>query len=152
MILATHALSGAVIGKYCNHVGLIIMLSIVVHFILDTFRHGEYLDRKSPIRETGWKVGLDIISGLVVIGLIMHLSSPEAVNYLNLLIGAFFAMVPDGLTFLYWKANFNFLEKFFAFHSWAHLYPPFSSERAWNLKNAANDIIISAVAIILLFI
>ncbi len=49
MILTTHTLTGAVVGKCVNNTWLIMILSVILHFILDTFRHGEYLNRKSGI-------------------------------------------------------------------------------------------------------
>lgn len=150
MILATHALTGAVIGKYINNTWLVIILSVILHFVLDTFRHGEYLNQKSAVRETFGKVAIDILIGIVVVLLIANLENYSAYVIKNILIGAFFSMFPDSLTFLYWKGGLKFLKKPFNFHTWTHPYPPFSPEREWNSRNAVNDIAILIIAIALL--
>lgn len=156
MILTTHALTGAVIGKNIDSPFLIIIASLVIHYLMDTLRHGEYLDRKSTTKETLWKVFFDISIGLTIIGLTLYSSyifnNSNDFNIFNVLLGAFFSMFPDLLTFLYWKVGINFLKKPFDFHAWIHKFPPFSPERDWNLRNSINDIIISATAIALLLL
>ncbi len=151
MILATHALTGAVIGKYVPNTWLVIILSLILHFVLDTFRHGEYLNQKSAVKETFWKVAIDASIGLALILLIIHYNNFSPAVVKNMFIGAFFSMFPDFLTFLYWKGKMKFLKKPYELHSWMHLSPPFSPEREWNLRNAVNDIAISVIAVILLF-
>ncbi|HDH07819.1 MAG TPA: hypothetical protein ENG89_02265 [Candidatus Moranbacteria bacterium] len=151
MLLSTHSLTGAVVGKTFNNVWIIIILSIVLHYIIDVFRHGEYLNRNSKLNEF-WKVAVDIIIGLAILGIIIYFSDLSQIKTRNVLIGTFFSMFPDLLTFLYWKLNFNFLKKSFDLHAWVHRYPPFSKGRDWNLKNAANDIILSLIAIALLLL
>lgn len=150
MILATHALTGAIIGKNIDSPWLIIIISLALHYILDTFRHGEYLDRKSTARETAWKVALDIGIGFLIILIFIYFKNIGATTIRNMIIGAFFSMFPDFLTLLFWKFRMKFLKPLFAFHQWVHRYPPFSPEREWNLRNAVNDIAISIIAIILL--
>jgi len=151
MVLATHSLTGAVVGKYVNSAWLVIILSVILHFILDTFRHGEYLNRKSRGKEF-WKVAVDVSIGVSAVLLIANFHNYSTHVVKNMLLGVFFSMFPDFLTFLYWKGGFKFLKKVFTFHAWLHLYSPFSPERDWNLKNAVNDVVISVVAIILLLI
>lgn len=154
MILTTHALTGAVIGKNIENPFIIIVLSLIIHYLMDTLRHGEYLDRNSTTKETLWKVFLDISIGLTTIGLILYISyifNPlNDFNIFNILLGSFFSMFPDLLTFLYWKVNVKFLKKIFDFHAWMHKFPPFSPERNWTIKNSINDILISIIAIALL--
>ena len=156
MILTTHALTGAVIGKNLDDPFLIIILSLIIHYAMDRLRHGEYLDRKSTWKNTTWKVGLDILVGWTIIGIFLLISynsnNFNDFNVYNIFLGVFFSMLPDLLTLLYWKFNVKILKTIFDFHAKMHKYPPFSSERIWNLKNARNDIIISILAIILLLI
>ena len=152
MILTTHALTGAVIGKNIDNIWLIIIASIFTHFILDSFRHGEYVesfDKKVTIRNTWWKVGLDFLSGLFIIFALISWKDFDFIKIRNILIGSFFSMFPDFLTFLYWKFNLKFMEKIYKFHSWVHRSPRYSKEREWNFLNAQNDISISTLAIIL---
>ncbi|MDD3498381.1 MAG: hypothetical protein PHH24_02665 [Candidatus Moranbacteria bacterium] len=155
MILTTHALTGAVIGKNLDGPYLIIIVSIAIHYLMDTLRHGEYLNNKSSTKETLWKVFLDIFAGLTIIALILYYNyntsnNLNSFNISNISLGVFFSMFPDFLTFLYWKMNFKFLKKLYDFHTWIHKYPPFSPQRAWNFQNSINDIFISATAIVLL--
>lgn len=151
MILATHSLTGAVVGKYVNNTWLIIILSVILHFILDTFRHGEYLNRKSSIREF-WKVAIDFFVGVSAVLLIANFNNYPSYVLKNMLIGAFFSMFPDFFTLLYWKLGVKFLKPLFDFHAWFHLHPLFSKEREWNLRSAANDIVILILAVFLLII
>jgi len=153
MILATHALGGAVIGKNINNIWLIILSAILMHFIFDSFRHGEYLqtiNKKSTIGNTWWKIGLDLCSGLLIIFAFILWKDPGLMKIRNILTGAFFSMFPDLLTFLYWKFNLKFLEKIYLFHSWVHQNHPRPEEREWNFRNTRNDIMISLISITLL--
>jgi hypothetical protein len=157
MILTTHALAGAVIGKYIDDPLLIVLVSLVVHYSMDSIRHAEYFDdRIASVKDTWWKVAIDICTGLGVIFLYLlalNHSLPEAKN---ILLGAFFSMFPDLLTVIHWKfKHIKVLAKIKAFHAWAHCYgrhPKYSPERQWNLKNSFNDVVLSLLAIVLLFL
>jgi hypothetical protein len=155
MILATHALTGAVIGKNIENPLIIIALSLIIHFIMDGLRHGEYFDsRVATIKDTYWKVTLDMSIGLVIIFSAIYFQKFNFAIAINILIGTFTSMFPDLLTVLYWKFHFPILGKIKKFHSLAHRYdrfPKYSSERLWTLRNSINDIVISLLAAILLF-
>jgi hypothetical protein len=70
---------------------------------------------------------------------------------INIALGVFFSIFPDFLTLLYWNVHFDLLKKAYLFHEWIHSL--FSSgDLPWNLRNALNDILISLLAIIFLFI
>lgn len=151
MILTTHALAGAVIGKNIDNPWLIIALSLFLHYILDIFRHGEYLDGNSRWRDF-WKVGLDLAAGgFIIAAVIVYQDIPPAIIF-HILLGMFFSMFPDLLTLLHWKMGMKFLGPFYAFHLWCHRYPPLAPERKWNLRNTANDIVISVISLLLLFL
>jgi len=151
MILTTHALAGAAIGKNFSNPWIIIILSLIIHYIMDSFRHGEYLNRKSTLENTWWKVALDLFFAMAIVGFFIIFKNPKPSETFSILLGSFFSMLPDLFTVLYWKLNFKILKKLFLFHAWIHKYPPFSPERAWTLRNSANDIIFSLIAILLLF-
>lgn len=150
MVLTTHALTGAVIGKNVGNPLLIILLSTVFHFALDNLHHGEYLNQNSSLRKTWWKVVLDILIGLGVIFSFIYFANLSGEKSFNILLGSFFSMFPDLLTFLYWKMEMKFLKPVIDFHSKIHRYPKFSKKREWNFRNAVNDIIISLISICLL--
>lgn len=157
MILTTHALVGAAIGEKINEPWLIIILSLAAHFALDSFRHGEYLDDRHvtvTIRDAWWKIGIDLCSAFSLVAIIIFLNN-GTVHALNILLGVFFSLLPDSFTLIFWKFKFKILAKIKKFHAWCHNYkkfPKHSPERAWTLRNAANDIIFSSIAIIILFI
>ena len=157
MILATHALAGAVIGKNIDNIPLVILASLAVHYAMDSFRHGEYFDdRFAKVKNTWWKVVLDLSIAFFVLLLFFYFRKPDLKEMQNILIGSFFSILPDFITLLYWTFKKNeILTKIKAFHSWAHRYsrfPKYSPERQRTMRNAANDIRISAAAIIFLSI
>ena len=152
MILSTHALVGATIGKNVENIWLIILFSIVGHFLLDTLRHGEYLNRKSNFKDTTWKVALDIFIGWSIIAFFLFYQKWPSDVLFRVAIGTFSSMFPDLLTLLYFKFTFRFLKPVYDFHTWIHRYGQNAPERKWTRRNAANDIIISLIACIILFI
>ncbi len=151
MILTTHALTGAIIGKNLNNPYLIILLSIVVHYAMDHLRHGEYVEvfsKNTSVKNSGWKVFLDLSIGIVSVVLLLFFNSNNP-NIFNIFLGVLFSTLPDFITALYWKFRWNFLKKYYDFHSWVHRYPRYAPEREWTLRNARNDILISLLAIII---
>jgi hypothetical protein len=157
MILTTHALTGAAIGKNFGNIWLVIGLSLVVHFIMDSLRHGEYFDsRFATVKNTAWKITLDLIIGSAIILSYFYFKNPSLAEIRNIMSGAFFSLLPDGLTLLGWKFPRNkILAKIRDFHSWTHRYgkfPKYSYERQWSRRNALNDLAISAIAIAILFL
>jgi len=152
MILTTHALVGAALGKHVSNPWLIALIAIPLHYILDHFRHGEYLNRQSTFKNTWWKVALDLIMGFsIVFGYILF-SHPAPFAIRNILLGAFISMFPDLLTVLYWKLDFKFLKIPFDFHERVHPYPKGDKRYDWNLRNTRNDTLLSILAIILLIL
>ncbi len=157
MILTTHALTGAVIGKNIENPWLVIILSLVIHYAMDSFRHGEYFDdRIATVKDTWWKVTSDLLIGFFIIFLIFYFQKSDFLTVRNVFIGVFFSIVPDFITLMYWTFKKNkFLAKIKAFHSWAHRYskfPKYSKERQWTFHNVINDIIISTFAVIMLLL
>jgi hypothetical protein len=153
MTLTTHALIGAAVGKYVHNPWLQVLILIPLHYIMDIFRHGEYLNKKSTFRNTAWKVLLDIFAGLAIIFLSARLMHLDRVIILSMFTGAFISMFPDLLTVLYWKLHFKFLKKIYDFHQFVHRrFADAAKEREWNLRNSRNDIIFSILAIMLLLL
>jgi len=156
MILATHALVGAAIGKNIENPYLVILLSLIVHFLLDSFRHGEYFDsRIATIKDTTWKILLDLSTAGIVLLFFALSAHPNFSTARNILLGAFFSMLPDFFTVLFWKFHWKILAEIKKFHSFCHRYSRFSKfslERQWTLRNATNDIFFSILAIFLLFL
>ena len=156
MILTTHALTGAVIGKYVKDPWLVVLISLVVHYAMDSIRHAEYFDdRIAKLKDTWWKVALDLLIPFSIIYFYIFSSQLDYKTAENIILGSFFSVLPDGLTLVYWFSGKKYFVRIKEFHSWAHRYnkcPKHSPERQWSLRNATNDIIISAVAVLLLFL
>jgi hypothetical protein len=151
MLLATHALVGATIGKNISNPLVIIPVSLVAHYALDSFRHGDYIDENSKMKGNGWKVTLDLFFGFFIIFIYIYFSNSGLPEIKNILTGTFFSLFPDLLTFLYWKTNLKMLKSLYDFHNRVHKY--FHPEEIkFSLKNSLNDILFSAIAIIFLLI
>ena len=155
MILTTHALIGAALGKNIQNPWIVAIVAVLLHFVFDHFRHGEYVessDKKTGVKSTWWKIALDMLGAVAIIYTISYFHHFSLAIAKSMAIGVFFSILPDFSTVLYWKFRWSFLKKIHDFHVWCHRYPPFAKERAWNFRNARNDILFSVIAIILLVI
>ncbi|OGI16786.1 MAG: hypothetical protein A2Z52_00195 [Candidatus Moranbacteria bacterium RBG_19FT_COMBO_42_6] len=142
---------GAAIGKSVASPWLIIPISVAVHYALDAIPHGEYLDKNSTIKNTWWKVTLDLLAGLLVVIFYIIIKKVDGSEIKNIEFGVFFSLFPDFLTLLYWKMHLHFLKKAYTFHEWIHRLIS-QKDLPWNFRNARNDILISLVASFFLFI
>jgi hypothetical protein len=154
MLLPTHALTGMVIGKYVSNPWIIIPASLLLHYLIDSFRHGEYWEKNNTAKNFWWKI--DALATIVIIVLIFLLKDFGSENIRNMLLGAFFSLLPDllsALQYLFPKIKvLNWQKKI---HAWTHNYshfPQHSAERQWTLRNSLNDLLISLVAIAFLFL
>jgi hypothetical protein len=153
MVLTTHSLVGAVIGKYVSDPWLIVLFSIPIHYILDSFRHGEYVDSMDSKTsfQTTWKKSLLDISGAIIIPFSIAFNQHfSTATMISMGIGMFFSTLPDLITLFYWKFKTPFLGKIYRFHAWCHKFPREALERKWTWRNSVNDFIFSLLAIILL--
>lgn len=152
MILTTHILSGALVGVEIKNPFYIAVVSIVLHFLLDFLPHGDYLSKKSRLKDF-WKVGLDLTIGLAIVAVIFYRQGealPDILYLRNIATGIFFSLLPDGTTFLYIWMKMKFLKPIYIFHQKLHLihYPDFAPERRFRLKNNSWDILISLISTI----
>ena len=153
MISTTHLLIGAVLGKNISNPWIVAIVAIPLHFIMDHFRHGEYVEsfsKKTSVKNTWWKSALDLFLGIAIIFFIAYYMHFSSTTIKSIVVGMFFSMLPDLLLVLYWKFHWPFLQKIHDFHAWCHKYPHFAKEREWNFRNSRNDILFSIAAIILL--
>lgn len=150
MILTTHALIGAAIGKNIESAWLVIILAFASHFLLDSFRHGEYTSSLKTKRD--WtKVFIDIAIGMSIVLFSLYWTEANEKVIFNTLLGSFFAALPDLFIVLYQKLNFRLVKIFVDLGSWVHPYPPGSPETLWTLRNAVYGILFSLIAIFFLF-
>ncbi len=150
MILTTHILSGTVLGENIKNPYIIAVSSLVVHFLLDMFPHGDYLNKKSRWREF-WKVAVDLAVGFGLVFAITFLKDITDTTVLkNIFIGIFFSLLPDGTTFLYIWMKMKFLRPVKDFHENLHLFKNGAPQREFRFKNNLWDIFISLILILLL--
>lgn len=149
MILTTHILSGAVLGANVQNPYAVAGLAVAVHFLLDMIPHGDYLNKKSKLREF-WKVAMDLAIGLGAVAAILFFRDPTPKDISNICIGIFFSLLPDGTTFLYIWMKMKFLKPVKHFHENLHFYGNDAPERRFKLKNNLFDILISLASLIIL--
>lgn len=150
MVLTTHALVGAVIGKYSDNLALIAGLSVIIHYAMDILRHGDYYEEKRTLFQGFSKEFFDLLIAGILIVIIIFFNKSTSTEIYYMLWGAGWSLLPDFLTLLYDKFNLKFLAPTYKLNRWVHDLFYTDSERAWNLKNLTNDFIISGVALMLL--
>ena len=131
MILSTHALVGAAIASFVpSHPATAFALGFASHFVLDAIPHWDYpiqsasLDPKvgAPLRfdralvQDALTIGFDGLFG--VIGALLLFASVE--TRWVVLLGAFGAMLPDALLFVYGLWPHEPLKSLQRFHRWCH--------------------------------
>lgn len=129
MILSVHLLAGAAIGSRIKNYWAIFICSVALHFLLDLLPHWEYLTEAQTMDSSGLgfsliviKALIDLAAGLFLVYWFYH-NSPR---FAPVLLGAFFAVLPDGLVFGQLLSLFLFqsapwlLQKFYAFHLLLH--------------------------------
>src|SRR3989344_1714675 len=148
MILASHAVVGAVLGKLVpQHPIAAFFLGFLSHFVFDSIPHWQYSLKSLSKNVAGdyempsgkkfntdmLKVGIDILSGLaIVVWFLKPLAFGDSGLFtlsgvkvfttggLSVLAGAFGGMLPDGLQFLYFKIKREPFLSLQRFHNWIH--------------------------------
>src|SRR3989344_9364495 len=121
MILAIHLLAGAALAQSSPAVGPGLIAAFFSHFLLDHLPHHEYRidDLKTPVtvralRDTA-KAGADLFVGYAAIVLLWG----SSLSWLVLL-GAFLAILPDGLAIVARFFTFGPLQSFQVVHDLFH--------------------------------
>lgn len=127
MIITPHILAGAVVGSRIHNYWLVAILSVAVHFLLDSIPHKEYDTDDLDSNRAGKgmifdliKVALDFAIG---IGLSIYFGVFAGGYDLNyFLTGMFFGILPDFIS--YSRILFNFPEPkaLTKFHDGLHLF------------------------------
>ena len=162
MILTPHILVGAAIGAKIHNLGLIIILGIFSHLILDKLPHWDYINsgikdfRKSKNFEALFKdlfkIATDGIIGLLIVFLITW-QTHQLTNLFFIMLAIFVAVLPDillGLVHLF--APRNFAEKYVKFHlRFLHFLKDKEKEGKITFFNISTEILVIVIAIIILF-
>lgn len=121
MILATHAIAGAALGKLSNNTGAAFFLGFLSHYVLDRIPHWQYDVKKYYLDENGheaWTLDFDraiILTGLdFAFGIIISiLAFQGAAGFKNpslpILSGAIGGVLPDLLQGVYFKTKWKIL-------------------------------------------
>jgi len=104
MILSLHSIAGAILASNSKNVGEAIFIGLISHYFFDSLPHNDYRiekieagDFKTASKEF-LKVFIDLLIGLSIIFYLIYSNRLE--QTLLVLTGAFFAILPDGLSFL----------------------------------------------------
>ncbi|MCR4323317.1 MAG: hypothetical protein NUV61_04500 [Candidatus Azambacteria bacterium] len=147
MILAPHMLVGAALATYIHHPALLALSASSVHYLLDVAPHWEYAITSSK-RTTAYKIIADIATGLFIIFFVLQrFDSPEQAL---ILWGAFFGIVPDGLSAIYFFSRGKYLRRQMQFHVFWHtlIVPKETDPPRW--LGIMTEVIVVAIALFLL--
>lgn len=115
MILTPHIIVGATIGAKTQNLGLIVILGLITHLIMDKIPHYDYdlpavfrefrKNKKiKPLLSDFVKMAIDITIGVSIVFIIIWYKNLIDFNYLPfILFGIFISLLPDiilGLAFL----------------------------------------------------
>lgn len=150
MILTTHAITGAVIGKYSHNLIIIATVSVIIHCAMDILKHGDYYEEKRTFFQGFIKELIDLSIAAILFLIIIYFDKPTKTEVYYMLWGAGWSLLPDFTTVLYDKLNFKFLKPVYKLNRWVHDLFYSDADRVWNLKNLTNDFIISGISIIIL--
>jgi len=152
MILLVHMLFGAAIGSLAKNIYLAIILAFLGHYLLDFIPHIDYplknIEKKQwqKVLPDFLKIALDLGLGLLLIFLF---SKNQPIIY----VCAFFALVPDGITFLSLAFPNKIFEPLQKFHiEKAHFFKNNPSTSSGQIKISNFWRILSQVAVVFISI
>ncbi|MDP2934616.1 MAG: hypothetical protein Q8N59_02535 [bacterium] len=104
MILTPHLLIGAAIGAKTHNLGLIVILALLSHVILDRIPHWDYPTsgikyfRQTKNFKTLFidflKIAIDALCGILIV-IFLAQKTNQLNNWMFILLGIFFAVLPD---------------------------------------------------------
>jgi len=152
MILATHILTGTLVGAKIRNPFSIVAVSVILHYLLDSIPHGEYLNRKSKFAKTWWKVTLDIFVGLLLSGIILFSKGWifEKDMLGRIILAILFSLLPDLTTLIFMMTKGKILKSLYRLNQWAHGYTDDSASPEFTFKNFRFEFAINLIALALL--
>jgi len=108
MILTPHMLIGAAIGAHSPNAVIAFILGLGSHYLLDSISHWDYIGTLSDLKKPSnrKKIFFDLL--ISVFAIVLLLSFKPSINLL--LIGAFAAVLPDGIELINFIFNISFLK------------------------------------------
>ena len=150
MTLATHIITGTVIGTKLNNPLAIASAAIFLHFILDAIPHGDYVNEKSTLKDW-WKEALSLSIGFSIAFFSIAVRGiPEWPVLKNIGIAIFFSLLPDATHFMYRFMKINFLRPIKDLHEGLHYFPNGSPQREFQLRNEYWEIGVAFISVITL--
>ena len=156
MILTPHILVGAVIGAKAQSLGLIVILGLFSHFVLDKIPHWDYntLKHLKKFKKTKklktlvpvfYKLGIDSFIGLIIVFLVIwqkNLLNSEFLSFI--LFGIFVSTLPDILLgFSHIFSSKKLAKKYIEFHKKLHCLKKIKKPSLLGLSTQIIVIIIS---------
>lgn len=148
MFYLVHILAGALIGRYIPSLWIVIILSIISHFILDIIPHWDGFTNK-PSKEYKLQINkkriiirtADMLMSIVLVSILFTKSSSTI-----MFIGIFFSLLPDLTKILYFTPlkNTKIIENYMHFHA------KIQGKANWKL-GLIIQVIISAILLIGIF-
>ena len=122
MILSTHFIAGAAAASQTDSIIWLIVSPLILHFILDSIPHWEYVDEVSELKNKIPHLIIDLAAGPAVILLATIFTYGFSIKLIFwLFAGGVIGNLPDGLSLLHIIFPTNKpLKKFFAFHEAIH--------------------------------
>ncbi len=146
MLTFAHILLGAAIGKYFQNLWLVIPIAFLSHYVLDLIPHYK-MPKIESFQNNGLKginiKELAIKSAEPLIGIILtfYLAFYYSEYTLPMIIGAFFAWLPDFFVFIDWKYESRFARFIHNRFSKTHKHTTFA-------KGIIPQIVVAIVAVI----
>ncbi len=154
MILSAHIITGAAVGVNFSNPWLVVLLIVICHHLTDLLPHWDYGIKEIPLRKSFLKISADILIGFILVaGTLMIFNEWEIPrNFsalfsglnLNIMLGIFFSLLPDGLLFLSWIFPKKPLTFYAKYHSFLH------TSLKLNYKQGILPLLIYITAIVLL--
>jgi len=137
-------LAGAAIGAHSPNVWAAFCFGLVIHYLLDSLPHWEYLDSLKVSNKSKMfiKISSDFIIGIIVVFVLIW-DYPQKLIIISALIGS---LLPDIIEFLYINFKIKLFRPLSLFHHKIHYYKKVSF-----LKGSISQIIIVIISVILLY-
>ena len=122
MILTSHIIISGILGSQTQNYFLAALIGLVSHYVLDAIPHWDYLsDEFESGAKSGknfmkkkkfWlelaKIGGDALAGFIL--LFIFTQFYQNISIIPAIIGGFFGVLPDALSFLYWMTGSKFIK------------------------------------------
>ncbi|MFH1129139.1 MAG: hypothetical protein V1686_00160 [Patescibacteria group bacterium] len=157
MVLLPHIIVGAVIGSKIDSFGLVALLAIIFHFILDQIPHWDYLTyqdavdfKKNKKIKIILKTSIDVIAGLIVFFVCVFNHQLDFRQIMLVVVGIFFSVLPDFI----WGLSMIFNNKIFSKYRDFNNKINYKSQKEGRptFLELFTQIIVIAIALLLLFV